>query len=88
MALQVTIITHSLETVLWHKVSLLKTVSSDMKVGSSMAPYTHSNNKAMFRVADQKRVICFTHDSVLSGPEENSPPNFVRPIQNALLYRF
>ncbi|CAF1698520.1 unnamed protein product [Brassica napus] len=59
-----------------------------MKVGSSMAPSTHSNSKAMFRVADQKRVICFTHDSVLSGPEENSLSNFVRPIQNALLYRF
>ncbi|WZZ24043.1 hypothetical protein YC2023_007444 [Brassica napus] len=41
--------------VLWHKVSLLKTVSSDMKVGSSMAPSTHSNSKAMFCVADQKR---------------------------------
>ncbi|CAF2143597.1 unnamed protein product [Brassica napus] len=59
-----------------------------MKVGSSMAPSTHSNSKAMFRVADQKRVICFKHDSVLSGPKENSLSNFVRPIQNALLYRF
>ncbi|KAH0917051.1 hypothetical protein HID58_024711 [Brassica napus] len=36
-----------------------------MKVGPSMAPSTHSNNKAMFRVADQKSVICFTHDSIL-----------------------
>ncbi|CAN6821171.1 unnamed protein product [Brassica oleracea] len=59
-----------------------------MKVCSSMAPSTHSNSKAMFRVADQKRVICFTHESVLSGPEKNSLPNFVRPIHNALLYRF
>ncbi|KAH0903925.1 hypothetical protein HID58_043428, partial [Brassica napus] len=38
-----------------HKVLLLKTISSDMKVGSSMAPSTHSNSKAMFRVADPKR---------------------------------
>ncbi|WZZ43619.1 hypothetical protein YC2023_039878 [Brassica napus] len=30
-----------------------------------MAPSTHSNSKAMFCVADQKRVICFTHDSGL-----------------------
>ncbi|KAG2288285.1 hypothetical protein Bca52824_047889 [Brassica carinata] len=52
-----------------------------MKVGSSMAPSTHSNSKAMFRVADQKRVICFTHDYVLSGPEENSLPNFPRSHQ-------
>uniref|UniRef100_A0A0D3DTQ4 Uncharacterized protein n=1 Tax=Brassica oleracea var. oleracea TaxID=109376 RepID=A0A0D3DTQ4_BRAOL len=59
-----------------------------MKVGSSMAPSTHSNSKAMFRLADQKRFIFLTHDSVLSGSEENSLPNFVRPIQNALLYRF
>ncbi|CAN6918679.1 unnamed protein product [Brassica oleracea] len=59
-----------------------------MKVGSSMAPSTHSNSKAMFSVADPKRVICFTYDFVLSGPEENSLPNFIRPIQNALLYRF
>ncbi|KAL0662136.1 hypothetical protein Bca4012_098973 [Brassica carinata] len=48
-------INHKITEVLWHKVSLLKIVSSDMKVGSSMAPSTHSNSKAMFRLADQKR---------------------------------
>ncbi|XP_013704261.2 uncharacterized protein LOC106407968 [Brassica napus] len=51
----------------------LQMIDEELKRGSiyTLTNFFGSNNKVMYRVADQKLVICFTHTSVLKKLEEN-----------------